>query len=420
MKVSAITRSKHRNGMVLSCFCITAMALFVTCGSKSEGQSSNQKNKCVETLPDCDKGPVCVGRYVRTCSEDKKHYIYQYCYGQTCQNGACNTAACLEPGKSECTGPDSLTKCLETMTQKAPLTCNESKTCVAGVCVPTSCNVGEKMCGWKAVLTCNDDKSSWTVEQCEDDEFCDPDTVVCVAQDKFCLDNPLGAYCLDLSTSMQCDYLGRAVPFQCEGDEVCIEGFCQKRACGIVYEKPESSDLADTADVLSDGADAEIGELILPETTIPDDLPPPDVPGPEPPKKAWVTINGGQFEMEKIKFTSNKKANYVWKDKDLQINMAKGVFVLEIHLANIEEGVVGSFSSEEPGSVNIWIWFNDGTTDQTQIQWKYQSSAYEVTLDEFGPVGGRVKGTFAGILEDQTGGPSLELIDGYFDIPRVQ
>ena len=81
---------------------------------------------------------------------------------------------------------------------------------------------------------------------------------------------------------------------------------------------------------------------------------------------------------------------------------------------------MGSFSSDEPGSVTPWIWFNDGTTDQNEVQWKYEAVTYQLTLDQFDQPGGRVIGTFSGTLEDVTGGPPIELTDGFFDVPRKQ
>jgi hypothetical protein len=216
-----------------------------------------------------------------------------------------------------------------------------------------------------------------------------------------------------------CDVAGGLVVTSCQENEACVDGLCQPRVCGVTYSDGPGADAAGSdgisdAGTLTDLSLPEIGEMV----TL--DLPPKDIPPLEKPAKATVTITGGAFDNEEVKFTSSKQALYIVKESDLQVGMAKGALMLELHFQGIEEGVVGNFTSEEPGSVTVWIWLNDGTTDQTQIQWKYQSTAFDVTLDQFDPPGGRVIGTFSGSLEDITGGAPLELTNGQFDVPRKQ
>jgi len=397
--------------------------LFVACSGggddKQNGNGNGGNGECVEALPGCE-APVCVGNYVRSCTEDGLHYEYNLCYGQTCKNGLCQPAACTEPGKAECTGPTSYDLCLVSMTQMATKECAEGTTCFGGGCVALACTAGQKECGWQTVLTCKADGTGWDVAECGADQLCDPVSKACVDIDPFCLENPLGAKCQDLEVALQCEPTGRIVPLDCGKNEVCVDGFCQPKACGVTYDggAPVNDvvvgDNGTPVDDIFDLASPEVEEMV----TI--DLPPKDIPPLEKPAKAWVTITGGNFDGQKMTFTSGKNANYVFKDKDLQISMAKGQHLLELHFQGIEEGVVGSFSSDEPGSVAVAILFNDGTTDQTQIQWKYTSVAFSAVLDQFDPPGGRAIGTFSGTLEDGTGGPSLELTDGFFDVPRKE
>ena len=72
------------------------------------------------------------------------------------------------------------------------------------------------------------------------------------------------------------------------------------------------------------------------------DIPPKDIPPLEKPAKAWVTINGGGFVDEQVKFTSTKMALYLAPEQELYVTMGKGTYLLELHLADIEEGLVGA------------------------------------------------------------------------------
>ncbi|MBM4352582.1 MAG: hypothetical protein FJ109_02120 [Deltaproteobacteria bacterium] len=388
-------------------------------GNEEENGNGNGGNgDCVEKLAGCE-APVCIGNYVRSCTEDGLHYVYNLCYGQTCKNGLCQPAACTEPGKTTCTGPTTYDQCLVSMTQMASKECAAGSMCIVGGCVASECKAGSKECGWQTVLTCKDDGKGWGVQECGADQLCDPIAKACVDIDPFCMDSPLGARCQDLAVKLQCEASGRLTPAECPKKEVCVDGFCQPKACGVTYSGGPGSDVVED-DGRTPGDDILDVFGFETEETVLIDLPPKDIPPLEKPAKCWVTITGGNFDGQKMTFTAGKNANYVFKDKDLQISMAKGQHLLEVHFQGIEEGVVGSFSSDEPGSVAVMILFNDGTTDQTQIQWKYTSTAYSAVLDQFDPPGGRAIGTFAATLQDGTGGPALELTDGFFDVPRKE
>ncbi|MBM4371024.1 MAG: hypothetical protein FJ098_05180, partial [Deltaproteobacteria bacterium] len=249
--------------------------------------------------------------------------------------------------------------------------------------------------------------------------YCDLDAANhCVPMHPLCVLNPLGAFCDDLSTARLCTPEGRAETVPCGASTVCVEGFCQDRACGITYEDEGPGEDAggggDAGPADSGGGD---GDAFV----APPDTPQPDIPPLEPPALAGVSLNGGDYAHEEVKFTSNKTANYIHADKTLQVKMAKGQYILEVQLQNLEEGVVGLFSSADPGSVTAVFLFNDGSELTGELQWRYLSSEYEVTLEEFGPANeGRVKGTFSGVLQDQLGGDPVTLSEGYFDVPRKE
>lgn len=397
-----------------------ALIAIVGCSSSGGDDGKDDKNNnanCVETLPDCDTS-VCAGNYVRSCSEDGLHYVYDLCFNQTCKDGVCAAAACLEPGKTECKTETEYDLCLPNMTMLTTKECAEGTRCASGACVETPCNSGDVTCGWQSILTCAED-GTWTKADCEASEYCDASAHVCVPVDPFCAANPLGAYCLDLDNAMQCDESGKVGTVECSSKEVCVSGFCQPMACPVTYQATAGPDATgDTGSTLVDVVDNEIEELV----TI--DLgDPPEAPPLEKTPKAIITLNGGEFEMWEVKFTSAKQANYVYKDQDLQVSMAKGPLLMEVHFMGIEEGVVGSFSSEEPGSVNVLILFNDGTTDQEVVQWKWSSISFNATLDQFEGPGGWIKGTFSGTLEqaqETGGGPPVDILNGFFEVPRKE
>jgi len=409
--------------MVLLCLVATVAACGSSDGGDGENGSNGKKEECVETLPDCETA-VCAGNYVRSCNEDRTAYEYELCFGMTCKNGLCQSAACTEPEKKTCTGPGSYEMCLANMSQLTVKDCPDDEKCVAGACVSATCKKGKKACGWQAVLTCQENGQGYTSEACGENQFCDETAFTCLDVDPFCIGNPLGARCLDFETRQSCQANGQLVAEGCDKEEVCEGGFCQVRLCGVEYEPGADADVVVpfdavvSGDLYEDVGIAEVEELKAVELPAVKDIPPL-----EPVPKAHVTINGGEFEQYTLKYTSSKAANYVFKDKTLQISMAKGQKMMEVHFQGIEEGVVGNFSSDEPGSVNVWIVFNDGTTDQTVVQWKWSSVAFNATLDQFDPAGGWVKGTFAGLLEQNPAageGPPLELTDGFFEVPRKE
>jgi len=400
-------------------------ALMISCSSDGGDEGGNGggggSGECVEALSGCESS-ICVGNYVRTCSEDGKHYQYELCYGQTCKNGLCTTAACLEPDKTECAGQTSYELCLANMSMVTTKDCAEGTVCSSGVCADVPCKGGTMSCGWKAVMTCNEDGQGWDSQACSEEQYCDEIAKACVDIDPFCIDSPLGAICQDDETALQCQTTGKLLPVDCGNKEVCVDGFCQEQACGVNYGT--GGTIEDVA-TQSDGGEVPLEDIVIPELEEMKlvDLNKPEAPPLEKTPKASITLNGGEFEMWELKFTSSKAANYVFKDKTLQVSMAKGTHLMEVHFQGIEEGVVGNFSSEEPGSVNVVILFNDGTTDQEVVQWKWMSVSFEATLDLFEPAGGWVKGTFAAVLEqapETGGGEPVEVLNGSFEVPRKE
>ena len=376
---------------------------------------------CVEALPGCETGePTCIGQYVRTCNGDGTEYLYEYCYKTVCKNGACAQAACTDPGLATCVDVSTGTKCKDDMSIQLPFDCADGTTCAGGDCFPVPCTAGETLCApERGFVTCTEDSSAWAFTACAAGEYCDLASAnYCVPMHPECVNSPLSVFCDDLSTAKTCTPEGRADTVTCGDKEVCVEGFCQEKICGIAYEPAGGDDTVGPTDVIDpEDITGDLGDGFVP----PPDLPTPDIPPLEPKNLGEASFNGGDFAHEEVTFPSNMTANYIHAEKILQVKMAKGSYILEVQIQNIEEGVVGLFSSADPGSVTAVYLFNDGSELQGDMQWRYVSSEYEVTLEEFGPANeGRVKGTFSGVLADQTGGDPVVLSDGYFDVPRKE
>ncbi len=211
--------------------------LFVlACGSDSK-KGGNEEPQCLATLPECP-GSECLGRIVRNCNEDGTEFRYELCFAGLCKNGLCQSAPCTEPEASTCVGPTTRRMCLPSMAAETQIECDAGDVCIAGACVSSTCTANTKGCGWKAKLVCAADGSGWKNTPCGDNQYCDPTSFECTDMAPFCLDNPGGATCIDLTTAATCDNLGKLLPTSCSGDQVCVNGFCQGKVCGKTYGDP--------------------------------------------------------------------------------------------------------------------------------------------------------------------------------------
>ena len=398
-------------------FLLALGLIFVVNSACSSSSGGEEEATCVEALTECEV-PVCAGNSVRSCSQDGLHYDYEPCYPRSCRDGSCVASSCTTPGERSCEPamPNKVTICLDSMAQVTAQSCNTGSSCLRGACVTESCTAGETQCGWKSVLTCNATGDGFDAADCEAGQYCDEATQACADSNAFCVANPLGNLCQDLNTSARCDIHNALVNEACGLNEVCVDGFCQATVCGIDYTaQPEEDIVVDIVDVVEDIAD---------DIDTGPELPDLDLPPLQKPAKAWITVSGGPFEGEKIEFTSAKQGLYIVDDADLQITMVKSPYQVEVHFVGIMEKMVGNYNSEEPGDIQVAILFNDGTQDPTAVQWKYASISYDATLQQFEDVGGRVIGTFSGTLEEQVAegaeptGVTIEITDGYFDVPR--
>lgn len=410
--------------MIIRFLCVLALLPALACSSSS-GKKEQPAPICVDVLPGCLEatGTVCLENYLRSCDASGTSYLYEQCYGRVCRTGSCVTAACSTPGESTCV--DTLTRrvCSDDTSSIAEITCGKDQVCRSGACVDVPCVTGTKACGWNSVLTCDEFGENWEAERCGTAQYCDPETTKCRKINEFCVNNALGRRCNTTSSLFLCQPGGSFTTETCPQNEICLDGFCQERLCGVSYGEDTSKetdtvtgkDTVPGKDTVEDIAAPEISF----DTITFDNIPGIDTPFEKLPE-ASVNINGASFVNEHVDFQADSKALYLYSKKMLQIKMTRDTYIVEILLEDIEIGTLAAYSISRPSNTIVKILFNDGTELSEEVQWKYVSRNYWVILEEFGDVGGRVRGTFAGILEDMTGGPAIEFSNGSFDLPRKQ
>ena len=383
---------------------------------------SDSGKDCLEAI--CEPGSaVCLegGLYMGTCLEDGKNYKVKYCGdGFHCLGGECVTDGCT-PGVSICKGDEAVKTCDGVGSGYQPeQPCvadadgNET-VCKYGLCVMETCFAGNKACGVGYILECQADGSGWKELPCEDGQYCDPATITCVEQ----LCKPGSRVCLNEGSWQGCSADGSKMEavVSCGADQACSQGFCFDKVCEPGTIEPEKDVVAgdislDTmvGDTDGDVVPSEVKEVKKDKETTPL----------EKLNVGTVKVNG-----EEWKFDLDLSSSYVAEDQRLQISMNKFDnitnlnYQLEITLSPVEEFTVGKYNSEEPGEVTVEVRMNDGTSEPGDpSSWKYTASAFEVTIEDFGPVGGRIIGKFTATLADKDGGPSLTLTEGVFDIKR--
>jgi hypothetical protein len=387
------------NRLFFILICISAL---LNCSSEKKNS-----NKCYETI--CTSGQVkCSSNYLAICAADGKKWNMTFCGKNSfCENGECRKRVCTPPGSSSCKTIDKFEQCSEDGSVKNVISCEKEMKCAGGICVTKECSSGDKTCGFESVLECDTSKGGYFETKCntpdETGKFCDEKSPSCVK--KLC--EPEKAECFGAFASRVCNIYGTAfTETQCAWDEECVEGFCQKKSCKPVSEE------AETAEVVSDKIEDAAAE---PEELIYEFISELEIQEMEEPLVAKMNLDGTE-----INFTTSKDANFVVKDMDLMINLYKGTKSLEIHVQGLAEGQVDEFSCEDTSSYNTFMWWREGKYPQGVCKdYDYTTLSCTVTLDEFGAVGGHVKGTFSGVLMDcQDPDDQKTITDGVFNVIR--
>lgn len=396
-------------------------ALALACSSSSGDGGGD--GGCVDSL--CTAGETtCMadGVYAATCKADGLAWSVSRCdSGTLCVDGACAASPCA-PGSSECVDEASARACDALGSAFGePASCEEGAACLesVGMCVPETCYAGDAACGVDYIAACSLSGAGWEKQPCDPGQHCvqiEGEAPACV--EDVCA--PMDRRCQDLASYTICaaDGSGWGEPVACGGGDACVDGFCFDTIC-----VPEPEPVEDTGggdeDVIEDTA---AGDAVLdggrPDTSVEEDVEE-ELPPLDPINTGGATMNG-----EVTPFTLNHSAKYVAEEELLTLSMNELVGVLqyqfEIHLAPIPEFSVGEWTSEDPTETSGFIFLNDGTGDPEAgaESFKFAASDYIIVVDEFGNVGGRIKGTFSGTLVSKDGTETLVVTDGYFDIKR--
>lgn len=387
-------------------FFLIFMSFLITC--KGGGKNS----QCVEKA--CNKGETkCFGNYIGVCDNSEKKYNISFCgSGYNCEKGECEARGCYPPAKKECLSETKSFLCSEDGKAKIDIPCTEDEICKEGVCILKKCEKGKKICGYNALIACKEDGSSWDVSKCKEDESCNEKTLKC--EKRLC--QPEKARCIDEKTSKICklDGLGEFI-IKCGSAEHCVDGFCQPLVCEV---KPDIivKDIEVIDGVLLDGEEIEVIEedKILPE------LEQPSIAKVIMDGGKGLAVEGGSFSNEEVNFTSYKSAEYAYKVQQkmnaLVLNFTKGLVTLEIYIYGIGLGELGKFICEG-GEYETYFWLRAGKyTPEKSKDYDYKSISCEVTIEEFGKLGGRVKGKFSGTLQDAFDESQITLKDGLFNV----
>jgi hypothetical protein len=394
---------------------MTALSLAACSGGGSGGGSDDD---CLETL--CAPGETACradGHFAVTCEDGGKAWAIHACAtGTYCTGGECVPTSCA-PGARVCAGASEYKTCDPLGSGFGPNTaCDADLTCVFGECLKASCFAGEGGCGSASLISCSTSGAGWEQTPCGDEEHCEQaegKAPTCVTN----MCKPFSRQCDGAASWRGCDAQGviAAASVACDGGESCLSGLCVP----IVCEPADDADVAIT-DVIED---VEVDLHSLWDISETDDadtaLADVEIPPLDPPDSGKLMLDGERFEFE-----MNLSAKYVANEEILSIAMNELVgtlqYQLEILVRPIPEYSVGEWSSDDPSEVGVDIRLNDGTGEAGAgpDSWKYQSASYAVEINEFGPVGGRVKGSFSAILKDATGGPDLTLTNGSFNIKR--
>ncbi len=368
-----------------------------------------------------DGALVCKGNYVAECTGGTA-YKLTFCGDKTCNGGACTPTVCSK-GQITCNDQavmkcpdDGLTEATKVTTCKQ--TGSPTEKCNDGVCLPSACFKGDgakgpdAKCGNSTLYVC--DKGVWGKgTPCGSNQFCDATARAC--SDRVC--KPTEATCKDDKTAQVCNNVGGAwVDQPCPANEGCFDGVCHPKL---------AASGTGTADAAATGSDAPAGEtldtvavgtgdtLVKPKKDVVFDAP----------DLFKVTFSKtktpGPGDVEtKMDFAA---ANYLPVLKALQVSGDKELFKVEMQIGPLEDFQTSdpSFTQVggEAGETNILC--NDGSNDQTKVQWLWGGSDYDIVVSQFEDVGGRIVGTFSAELINQIDKKSKAyLVNGSFDIKR--
>ncbi|GEM_PF-2533039 len=384
---------------LVACLC----ALAVGCGG-------DEAPEPVDSF--CTEGTkTCAGNYLATCIDGGKAFKLSFCgESRFCstKSGAaqCKSTAC-EKGALSCDGKKVVECPADGSTPASPLkTCGAGDKCLGGSCVPEKCTDGDMRCGWRRVLACKG--GAWKVTKCSGKDICSANKCV----PRSC--TPAKAQCKSESEAQVCNVTGSGWnTSSCKAGDKCYDGICHREvkggsAGGTVADGGGGKQDAGSSGKVDVPGFLDVGKK---ETSF------------EEPDEFSVIIHETPNPPSSIipKEFTILSAQFLDQEKTVQISADEGLFKLEIHVGKLEEFQTGTFTAVGGEAEDSTLLMNDGTTDQSQVQWKYQSTDYSITITDFEGVDGRIKGKFSAEMGDATKqGAKIYLVDGKFNIKRSQ
>lgn len=385
---------------------LLAMAALVGCG----------EDPVLEPVDSfCTEGAkTCEGNYLATCIDGGKAYKLSFCgesrYCTTSSGTAqCKSTVC-EKGALTCDGTKVMSCPNDGAASESQLkTCSAGNKCLGGSCVAESCTDGDKTCGWRRTLVCNG--GNWTVTKCTGKKICSKGACI----DRVC--TPHTAKCNSDTEAAVCTVTGDGWSAnKCKAGDKCYDGICHREVKGGSAGQPVT-DAGSSGG--SDGGGSSGGVDVPGFLEINEE----DSGGLEPPDKLSFIFSdtpnppSGSLPIE----FSISAAQFLDVNKMLQITGDEGLYKIELQIAKLEEFQTGTYSAAGGEAEETVVLMNDGTTDQSQVQWKYQSTDYTIKVTDFEAVDGRIKGTFSGEMGDRVEkGKTKYIVDGKFDIKRSQ
>ena len=392
-------------------------SLLIACsdgtGANEDGEGANGAAGTTCSQSVCVSGSsACYGNAVWTCLSDGSGWDKEGCgSAQSCVDGACETAACMIAGQSQCDDDAGGTTCAEDKLSKEPFSCQAGETCEEGVCRSMSCSQGETLCGYRAIFTC-DPGGNWTSEKCGGGELCVTDAEGARCEPWAC--EPGKARC-EAGRAFVCDVDGRVeTETPCGDGQVCESGYCVSATCAQIAAGEAGVQVSDAASSDEDASGGEGG-----------DAGPGDATFEPPPAPALEKISIIEFKLNGIPSTFDfaAQADYQESEKRFVISASGDEGrKIEINLAEVEPYSVGVWSDSDDLEVTPVFCYYDGTQNQTPPQdagcsvgFSHASSLYNLEVSENDGVGFRVTGSFTATLLDAMGG-QIELTEGTFDV----
>ncbi|MBM4395971.1 MAG: hypothetical protein FJ087_09800 [Deltaproteobacteria bacterium] len=398
---------------------LAAIALAAAAACKSDGGA-----KWVPPETICAPGELkCFGNYLGTCDDTGKQWNMVSCgASQYCEARACRTRACA-PGTGGCDDDASGWRCNANGSARDPLSCKDKEECHDGLCLAIPCGAGDVRCPFDATWTCTG--GGWEVAKCPDGQMCGtkPDgEQACVA--RACA--PDETRCGSPTVAGTCNATGTDFLVQpCGEHELCVEppgggGFCLPE----VANPPPKPEPTPDVPVKDHGGGDPAGDKLPEEPR--EDLPQIEaiIPG-----ENKATINGVEVrfldlhDADWISAEGMLMINLISKKADVPDTLPAAKHNLEIRIAGIVEGQVGTFKCEDVSSYTTQFWHRYGKYPQGETckDFDYEAASCTVTIEEFGPAdGGSVAGTFTDVqlVDCQQDGTTISITNGVFDVER--